>query len=286
MKRGTFLAGAAVATFAPRLAGAQAIRVGDIVNSLPGVAGVVARTMDGGPPEIAVNAQQQFPSASVIKVAIMATVYRAYDEGSAHPGKQIRMRADDMIGGSDVTGAYPPGTLWTIDALVKAMIHVSDNSASNALITAFGMKAINTTMRSAGMMSSHLGRHFADVVPAWHISQNVVTPADVATLLYQIERGARESVTTIATPASCRAMIDVMLGNDDGSKIVRGLPRRTPCAHKTGEITGLRNDAGIVDPFGDVPYVLVVLTKELQDQGAGDDAIAAIAHRVDHTLRG
>ena len=286
MKRAAFLAGTAAAALAPRLAGAQTIRVADIVNSLPGVAGVVARTMDGGPPELAVNADKQFPSASVIKLAIMATVYRAYDDGSAHPDKLIRMRADDMIGGSDVTGAYPPGTLWTIDSLVKAMIHVSDNSASNALITAFGMDAINTTMRSAGMYNSHLGRHFADVVPSWYVSKNVVTPADVATLLYHIERGARESITTVATPASCRAMIDVMLGNDDGSKIVRGLPKGTPCAHKTGEITAVRNDAGIVDPFGDVPYILVVLTKELQDQGAGDDAIAAIAHRVDHTLRG
>ena len=292
MKRAAFLAGTAAATLtptltlAPRMASAQYIRVTDIVDRVPGVTGVVARTMDGAPPEIALNANEQFPSASVIKLAIMATVYRAYDDGSAHPNKFIRMRASDMIGGSDVTGAYPPGTAWTIDQLVRAMIHVSDNSASNALITAFGMQAINATMRSAGMLNSHLGRHFADVVPAWHVSANVMTPADVATLLFHIERGAREGIATIASAASCRAMINVMLGNDDDTKIVRGLPHGTPCAHKTGEITAVRNDAAIVDPFGDTPYILVVLTKELQDQGAGNDAIAAIAHRVDTTLRG
>ena len=80
-------------------------------------------------------------------------------------------------------------------------------------------------------------------------------------------------------------MIEVLFGNDDGTKIVRGLPPGTPCAHKTGEIDGVRNDAAIVDPFGDTPYVLVVLTKELRNQAAGNAGIAAIAHRVDAALR-
>jgi beta-lactamase class A len=84
---------------------------------------------------------------------------------------------------------------------------------------------------------------------------------------------------------SCRAMIDVMLGNDDGTKIVRGLPPGTPCAHKTGEIDGTRNDAGIVDPFGDVPYVIVVLTRNVRDNEAANAGIAAITRRVDAALR-
>jgi beta-lactamase class A len=140
-------------------------------------------------------------------------------------------------------------------------------------------------MQLAGMTNSKLARHFADVVPAWRRSENVVTPADVATLLYTIERGAREGIPTIATPQSCRAMIDVLLGNDDTTKIVRGLPPGTPCAHKTGEIDGTRNDAGIVDPFGDSPYVIVVLTRDLRDYGAGNAGIARITRRVDAALR-
>jgi beta-lactamase class A len=66
---------------------------------------------------------------------------------------------------------------------------------------------------------------------------------------------------------------------------VRGLPRGTPCAHKTGEITAGRNDAGIVDPFGETPYVIAVFTKDLDDTSAGNAGIAAIAHRVDAALR-
>ncbi|HEY4442354.1 MAG TPA: serine hydrolase [Candidatus Elarobacter sp.] len=286
MKRGAFVAGTLAASVLPRLASAQpALDLGPLADAIPGTAGVAVRTMDGGPPLAAIRAGERFPSASVIKLAIMTTVYRAYDAGTAKPADLVRTRASDLVGGSDVLAGSPPGKAWTIDALVKAMIHVSDNAASNTLMTAFGIGSINATMQLAGMTNSKLARHFADVVPAWRRSENVVTPADVATLLYAIERGAREGIPTIATPQSCRAMIDVLLGNDDTTKIVRGLPPGTPCAHKTGEIDGTRNDAGIVDPFGDSPYVIVVLTRDLRDYGAGNAGIARITRRVDAALR-
>jgi len=288
VRRRIFLAGAFTTACALPIgvtAAPAGLDLDGTIDAIPGIAGIVARTLGNGPPLVAIRAEEKFASASVIKLAIMLTVYRAYDAGTAHPSSTLRTRASDLIGGSDVLAGTPPGKAWTLDTLVKAMIRVSDNSASNTLITAFSMEAINATMRAVGMSGSRLGRHFADVVPSWRISENVVTANDVATLLYAIERGAREGIATVATPQSCRAMIDVMLGNDDTTKIVRGLPAGTPCAHKTGEIDYVRNDAGIVDPYGDSPYVLVVLTRALRDVSAGEAGIAAIARRVDAVLR-
>ena len=274
-----FCAAPGVATVVP------APELDDIVAGIPGVTGVVARPMDDASPVVAIRADQPFAAASVIKVAIMATVYRAYDSGAAAPEQTLRTRASDLVGGSDVLAGSPPGKAWPIQSLVRAMIYHSDNSAANTLITGFGMESVNATMRTAGMTRSHLGRHFADVVPSWRISENVITPSDIATLLYAIELGAREGATAIASAQSCRAMVDVLLGNDDSSKIVRGLPAGTPCAHKTGEITAVRNDAAIVDPFGEKPYVLVVLIAGLRDEDAGDAGIARVTRRIDAALR-
>jgi beta-lactamase class A len=289
MRRSLFaggaLAAAAAMAFPLRAAAAPPLDVSDLVDAMPGVAGVVARTMGDEPPVVAVRENERFPAASVIKLAIMATVYRAYDADTAHPTDTVRTRASDLIGGSDVLHGSPPGKAWSLDTLVKAMIHVSDNAASNTLITTFGLTAVNATMQLAGMAGSRLARHFADYVPSWRRSENVITPADTAELLFQIERGAREGIPTIASAQSCRGMIGVLLGNDDNTKIVRGLPAGTPCAHKTGEIDFTRNDAGIVDPFGDNPYVLVVLTRELKNHAAGNAGIGAIANRVDAVLR-
>jgi beta-lactamase class A len=291
VRRIAFLGGAAgaVGTLALPRAGASAaaaIDVTDLVARIPGLTGIVVRTMDGAAPLVAVRADESFPSASVIKLAIMATVYRAYDAGTAKPDDLVKTRAADLIGGSDVLAGSPPGKEWSIDALVRAMIEVSDNSASNTLMTAFGLGTINATMQLVGMAGSRLARHFADTVPSWRRAENHLTPNDTAALLYAIERGAREGIPTVASPQSCRAMIGVLLQNEDRTKLVRGLPPGTPCAHKTGEIDYTRNDAGIVDPFGDVPYVIAVLTRELRNHEAANAGIAAIAHRVDSALRG
>ena len=287
MRRAAFVGGlAAAACLAPqRASGQPGLNVDDLVARIPGITGVVARTMGDEPPVLSLRADEKFPSASVIKLAVLATVYRAYDAGTAKPSDLVKTRASDLIGGSDVLAGSPAGKEWRIDTLVRAMIEVSDNSASNALMTAFGIGTVNATMQLAGMTGSRLARHFADVVPSWRRAENHLTPNDTAALLFAIERGAREGVPTIASPQSCRAMIEVLLRNEDRTKIVRGLPAGTPCAHKTGEIDYTRNDAGIVDPFGDTPYVLVVLTRSLRDHAAANRGIAAIAHRVDAALR-
>jgi beta-lactamase class A len=169
--------------------------------------------------------------------------------------------------------------------LIRAMICQSDNTASNALISAFGFAAINTAIRECGMTGTHLGRHFADVVPPGRVNRNVTTPRDIGKLLYAIEYGSREGLDTVAKATSCRAMIDILLGQEDKTKIPSGLPSGTPCANKTGEIDGVRNDAAIVDPYGDEPFILVVLTRRLDDSEAGNRGIAAIAHRINARVR-
>jgi len=65
----------------------------------------------------------------------------------------------------------------------------------------------------------------------------------------------------------------------------RGRFAVTPVNPAIGEIDGVRNDCAIVDPYGDSPYILVVLTRELRNTAAGDRGIAAIARTVDGALR-
>jgi beta-lactamase class A len=103
-------------------------------------------------------------------------------------------------------------------------------------------------------------------------------------LLYSIERGAREGIPTVAQPRSCRRMVDILLQQEDREKIAAGLPPGVPLANKTGEITGVRSDVGIVDPYGPSPYVLAVLTKDLTDYDLGVEAIRRIARAVNEAL--
>ncbi len=285
MKRSAFISGAVASVACSRMAGAAPIGVRDLVAQIPGVTGVYARTLENEPPLISIRAAEPFASASVIKLTIMLTAYRAFDAGTASPSDLIALRASDLIGGSPTLAYAQPGQRYRMDKLIRAMIQESDNSAANTLISVFGFGAINGVIRATGMTGTRLGRHFADYVPAWHVSANVTTPRDVGVLLFGIEHSSREEIDTIAKAESCRAMIDLLLGQEDKSKIPSGLPVGTPCANKTGEINGVRNDAAIVDPYGDDPFVLVVLTRALDDTTAGDRGIAAIARRVNTLVR-
>ena len=288
MRRAAFLTLTAVATLrdvaAARPAAAGPLDVNRLVARFPGVVGIYARTLDPQAVVIAVRDAEPFAAASVVKLAIMLTAYRAFDAGTARPDDRVALRAADLVGGSPLLADAVPGESHRLRTLIDAMIRESDNTAANALITAFGFTTINATIAAAGMPGTRLARHFADVVPAWRHNLNVTTPHDVGSLLYAIGRGAHEGVDTVARAASCRAMVGVMLGQAYRDMIPAGIRRGVPVANKTGELDGVRNDAAIVDPFGETPYVLVVLSRNDNGDAGVRTAIAGIARRVDGTL--
>lgn len=289
MKRGFFLAGTLAALALPRGAAAQRPLDGLLrpaIESIPGNVGVYARTMAFGPPLYAYNPNLSFPSASTIKMLIMLTAFRKAERNPHVMRQQITFHSGDLIGGSQFMGSVSDGEKLTVAELILPMIQLSDNTASNLLISHFGIKAINAATRSAGMHNTVLKRYFADELPAGTPMENRTTPADMAHLLFQLERGTRESIRTIASPLSCRHMIQIMLGQTDRDTIPAGLPRGVAVANKTGEISRSRSDVAIVDPFGDSPYVLTVFTNGLDSPEQAYDGIARISRIIYGSVAG
>ena len=288
MNRGAFIGSALAAALPIPARAAGGADLSDEVRRAAaystGVVGTYARSL-GRSSFFAYNADDRFPSASVIKVLIMTAVFEQVDRDPDLLAHKVKLRLADFVGGSDVLQSYDPGDRVTVSLLVHAMIEQSDNTASNALITMLGFERIAATAARAGLKRTQLKRHFMDFAAIVHHSNNLTTARDMASLLYQIERGAHEAVPTVASPRSCRQMVDIMLHQEDRDKIVRGLPKGVPVANKTGEIDGVRNDVAIVDPYGDAPYVLSVLTKDLNDFSNGVIAIRRIAKAVDVAFR-
>ena len=282
MQRRSFILSTIAATLAPAMArGAtleDALRLS--IAQIPGTVGVYARTMENGAPLYAYNADEQFPAASTIKMIIMLAAFLAEEERPGAMHAPVRIRRADLVGGSPFLASAGGGETYTVAQLIKPMIQLSDNSASNALISHFGFGRINDAAQSAGMTRTQLKRHFLDYSAIVLHHENLTTAHDMGSLLYQLERGSRESLRTCAAPESCRKMIAIMLGQTDRDKIPRGLPAGVPVANKTGEVDGVRNDAAIVDPFGDSPFVLTVYTKNLANYAGAVRGINGVSSAI------
>jgi beta-lactamase class A len=263
-RRAFVLSASALAALPVRAAASPYEHVETIARAVPGVVGAYCRTLADGPPLFAYNAHVQFPTASTIKTLIMLT---AFIEEERRPGtlaRRVTTHRSELIGGSDFMAQQPDGARFSVRELITPMITLSDNTASNYLMDALGMHAINGVAHRLEMAHTRLARHFMDFAEIAH-NDNVTTPADMSKLLFAIASGAREGTSAICTPRHCRTMIGIMLHQTDRDKIPAGLPHGVAVANKTGELDGSRSDVAIVQPFGDSPYVLVLYSKWLQE---------------------
>ncbi len=282
MRRRDFVAGAVASAALPGFARAASLDgvLRRSIASIPGITAVYAHDMSLGQAIFSHNATQPFPAASTIKLLIMLTAFQLEDASPGTLHAPVRIHRSDLVGGSEFLARAGGGERYSVGELVRPMITVSDNSAANALITHFGFDAINASARRARMRATHLRRHFLDYSAIVRHHENVTTAADMGRLLYQLERGSRESLHTVASPPACRTMIEILLGQTDRDKIPAGVPSGVPVANKTGEVDGVRNDVAIVDPFGDSPYVLTVLTKNVGDYARATSGITHISRAM------
>jgi beta-lactamase class A len=285
VKRSGFIAGVAAASLPlPALAQSLHDEVVRIAASASGLVGAYARRLGSTTPSLSYNSEIRFPAASVIKVLILVSLYQAAERDPALFKRRVHLKKFEMVGVTPYLNGARPGSAYSVGYLARAMMIASDNTASNALITLLGFDRINATARRAHLKHTQLKRHFLDYAAIVRHSENLTTPHDIGALLYQIETGAHEGIRTVTSPRSCRAMIDLMVREEGRDKIASGLPKGTPLASKTGEVDFVRNDVAIVDPYGDAPYIITVLTKGLSNYGAGVTAIRKIAKAVHASL--
>jgi beta-lactamase class A len=160
------------------------------------------------------------------------------------------------------------GKKTTIGTLLTAMITVSSNLATNILIEKVGAANVLATMRSLGANDIQVLRGVEDN-KAFRLGLNNTTTAyDLMLIFDRIAQG------TAVSPDACRAMTEVLRQQHFRDMIPALLPSDVVVAHKTGSITGVQHDSGIITLPDGRRFILVVLSKDLP---SGKDGIATIA---------
>jgi beta-lactamase class A len=249
--------------------------VNEIDHNLDGVLGVAILDLNSGH-KFLLHADEVFPQASSIKIAVLAELYHQAQQaaegasGKAKLTDLYTMNSADLVPDSDIMGGLTPGvTRVTNRDLATMMIAVSDNAATNVLIDRVGMENVNTLMDSLGLTHTRLRRKMMDVKAAGEGRENISTPAEMMSLLEQVYRG--KVLNKELTDDFFR-----MLSTHKDSFIPRNLPDGLRIANKPGELEGVRNDSGIIFAQNR-PYVICVMTTYLNRERDGEDVISRIS---------
>ncbi|WP_251178694.1 serine hydrolase [Adlercreutzia agrestimuris] len=200
------------------------------------------------------------PAASMIKLVVLAELFDQAEQNALSMDDVLTMKASDVVGGTGVIQYDDPNTEYTLGELAYCMISESDNTAANMLIELLGMSAINDEAQKLGLTSSELRRLMMDQEAISAGIQNMMSADDIASIFAQIQEGKFYS------PELSDMALEFLEMQADNSGLQAGLPSSKVFAHKTGTLTNMQIDGGIVE--GDHPYVLVVMADGIDNDRA------------------
>ncbi len=243
--------------------------INEVDRNLDGVLGVAILDLSTGRKYL-LHADEVLPTASSIKIAILAGLYHQVQQGNLKLTDLYTLQSSDLVGGSGISGALTVGTTrLTLRDVAALMISVSDNSMTNVIIDRVGMENVNALLDSLGLTHTRLRRKMMDLKAAAEGRENVATPREMMTLLEDLYRGK------VLNKQLTDDFFNLLSIHKE-SYIPRELPEDLRVANKPGELEGVRNDSGIVFT-GNRPFVISVMTSYLRHERDGGQAIIRIA---------
>ncbi|HLM54953.1 MAG TPA: serine hydrolase [Pyrinomonadaceae bacterium] len=229
------------------------------------------------------NPDDTFHAASTMKVAVMMELYRQAHERrlsldrlvpvknefkSIADGSPFSVSASDD---SEQTLYKKVGSTETVRELMRLMITESSNLATNILIELVTPERVRELADGMGAKGVKVLRGVEDSKAFERGMSNTTTARGLYVLLRAVAE--RRAVSREAS----EEMERVLLAQKFKEGLPAGLPAGFRVAHKTGSITRISHDAGIVYPPGRKPYVLVVLTRGVADGARARRLIADIS---------
>lgn len=197
------------------------------------------------------HAEEPMMAASVIKLFIMAAVFKKLEAGELHKDQILAVYEKDCVPSCGALTYLHDGIQVTVMDLVTLMIIFSDNTATNVLIDLLGMNEINRMIRGFGFEKAILQRKMFDLEKSSRGIQNYITASETGKLLKMMYQGI------LVSRQASENMLSIMKNQQLNSKIpfyLQALQEEPEIAHKTGEDTGITHDVGIV--YGKEPFLI------------------------------
>jgi beta-lactamase class A len=273
-----------------------------------GVLGVSVKNLDNSESE-KLNGEMLFPTASVFKLPVIVEFYRQIEQGELSLEQKVILREQDKVPGSGILKELEEGMPISYGDLLRLMMIVSDNTATDLIVEKVGFENINNTMKVLGLTNTRVTKYCREILfdlvgindldisemtievfqnaiesvdysGSWSLEtgdNNVSTPLEMNTLLELIE------TNKAATRDSCQAILNIMTKCQTGMhRIPKYLPRKkVHLQRKTGSLPGIRNDVGIITIKGSgEKYALSCFTRKAEDIYEAEEVIARVSQSV------
>jgi beta-lactamase class A len=233
-----------------------------ITSGFSGTLGLAARRLDDGR-ELRYNETEVFPAASVVKLPLLLDALQRVERGELDLARRYVVRAENRASGSGVLKVCDGGLEPTLRDLLTLMIVVSDNTATNMVLDILGdLDAINARFAAMGLETT---RVVGKLQVPWELKTEAqrqgrnaeLTPQEMLDLLERLWNNK------ILRPETREIALEILGKQQFTEMIGRHLPESTKVATKSGQITGVRNDAGFV--LTERPYALAIASRDCPD---------------------
>jgi len=255
-----------------------------------GVFAVAFRDLSTGK-TIFINEHEDFHAASTMKTPVMIEIYKQAARKKISLSDEIVIRNEfksivdgssfslDSADDSDKEIYKHIGEKRSMGSLVYDMIIVSSNLATNMVIELADAKKVTQTMRRFGAKDIQVRRGVEDQKAYDAGLNNTTTAFDLLLIFEKIATG--KAVNKKADDD----MIKILLDQRFNEIIPAKLPSTVKVAHKTGSITGVQHDSGIVFLPDGRKYVLVLLSKQLENSAAAIQAMATVSEMIYNSVK-
>jgi beta-lactamase class A len=233
-----------------------------------------------------INEQEFFHAASTMKTPVMIEVYKQAAAGA--------FSLNDSFALKNVFKSIVDSSLFSLNAnddsekelykhlgekislydLVYNMIIKSSNLATNMVIELVNARNVTQTMHQLGAKKIQILRGVEDSKAFDKGLNNLTTANDLMVIYEKMARGE------IVDSASSQAMIRILLNQQFNEIIPAKLPKEVKVAHKTGNISHVLHDSGIVFLPNGKKYVLVILSKNLQNEEQAKKSMAEVSEMI------
>lgn len=245
------------------------------VEGFEGVAGVAVLDLDRGN-RVSVRGDEEFPTASTIKIHILTQLLNRAHRGELDLGERIRIGPRMHGSGSGVIHYLEDEAELSVLDLAILMIIVSDNTATNMCIDWAGMEETNALLRDMGLSATRLRRKMMDAGAIHRGEENVSTPVELVAMLEMLYRGE-------PSPGVAEQVVKI-ISKPKHAILNRAFPSDLVIANKSGGMARVRCDAGIVF-LRNRPYAIAVMTKfGSEDVVVNEGFIVEVAREVHQTM--